>query len=131
MLPVKPHHYLIALIGLRFYHKIRIITVIMCLQCQMLHVSEAHSTSVGQKVLLDRREGKSHRKSHEVGACRKSLKMTWCLSEALLDQHRKHMLKAQSVCLSQDLKGTLSTLRFTMAGLQGFVANNQTTIKKT
>jgi len=73
------------------------------------------------KVLEDRVKGIGYAPGHEgVGAQLKVKQMTWCLSEALLDEDRAALRDAVSITIHQDGSGPRFVVRFTActAGLE-------------
>ena len=67
-----------------------------------------------EEVLKDRVTGIGYAHGHEgVGAQLKVKRMTWCLSEALLDEDRAALRNAKSITIHQDGSGPRFVVRFT------------------
>eukprot|EP00959_Pyramimonas_sp_CCMP1952_P466960 9490792-Pyramimonas_sp.AAC.1 len=67
--------------------------------------ANAPSTLQFKKVLADRLALQSYAKGSEgVGAGKKVKRLTWCLSEALMDQEREFLRKSVSISWHQDAK---------------------------
>ena len=66
------------------------------------------------QVLKDRVDMKSFRSSAVRGCGReKALRMTWCLSQALLGTERKFLKQASVICLLQDVRKSTLLVRYT------------------
>jgi len=70
--------------------------------------------------LVRRRKHESYRKSDDLGRS-KEAKMTWCLAEAALDQERRQLKNAKSICISQDAQGQLLSARYNAALLSCWI----------
>lgn len=69
------------------------------------------STSQFHQVLELRKAAVSHRGSTKLGA-KKSIKLTWCLAEAVKQQERTFLARACSIALNQDCRGNLLAVRY-------------------